>query len=359
MLLAFLWVIWVVFCCYALMVVCDWFFVKSLDVISKKLNLSDNIAWATIMAVWTSAPEFFTALMALLNGGKAGLGAGTIIGSAIFNILCIVWGSALFLNAVVKKWPLLRDITFYTLFIFLILGSFWDGKIVMMEAIWYVALYIVYLLYLKRDNKKDMADKQFVDKVTDAIDDIEENVERNIPFIKYIDKAIELTFPKTANISKNYIYVFSMCIIWIIALSRLLVESGVALASSLWISEVIIWLTVLAAWTSVPDLISSLIVAKQWRGDMAVANAFWSNIFDIWICLGLPWIMYLAYSWKSLTSISVESSDLIFSIGTLLAIVVLVLWVFLVTKFRINKYVWYIFISTYILYVSWAVITSI
>lgn len=41
------------------------------------------------MAVGTSAPEFFTSMMALLDGGKVGLGAGTIIGSAIFNILCI------------------------------------------------------------------------------------------------------------------------------------------------------------------------------------------------------------------------------------------------------------------------------
>jgi Ca2+/Na+ antiporter len=49
------------------MVVCDRFFVKSLDVISQKWKLSDDIAGATIMAIGTSAPEFFTSLMALLN----------------------------------------------------------------------------------------------------------------------------------------------------------------------------------------------------------------------------------------------------------------------------------------------------
>ena len=51
----------------------------------------------------------------------------------------------------------------------------------------------------------------------------------------------------------------------------------------------IIALTVLAAGTSVPDLISSIIVARQGRGEMAVANAVGSNIFDILVGLGLPW----------------------------------------------------------------------
>ncbi|MDP2669609.1 MAG: hypothetical protein Q8O99_00965 [bacterium] len=41
----------------------------------------------------------------------------------------------------------------------------------------------------------------------------------------------------------------------------------------------------MAAGTSVPDLLSSVIVAKQGRGDMAVTNALGSNIFDICICL--------------------------------------------------------------------------
>ena len=40
-------------------------------------------------------------------------------------------------------------------------------------------------------------------------------------------------------------------------------------------------LTFLAAGTSIPDLITSVLVAKQGLGDMAVSSSIGSNIFDI------------------------------------------------------------------------------
>ena len=47
------------------------------------------------------------------------------------------------------------------------------------------------------------------------------------------------------------------------------------------IPAVVMGLTVLAAGTSVPDLLSSVIVARQGKGDMAVSSSIGSNIFDI------------------------------------------------------------------------------
>ena len=40
-------------------------------------------------------------------------------------------------------------------------------------------------------------------------------------------------------------------------------------------------LTFLAAGTSVPDLITSVIVARKGLGDMAVSSSVGSNIFDV------------------------------------------------------------------------------
>ena len=42
-------------------------------------------------------------------------------------------------------------------------------------------------------------------------------------------------------------------------------------------------LTILAAGTSIPDLITSVIVARKGLGDMAVSSSVGSNIFDITI----------------------------------------------------------------------------
>ncbi len=61
----------------------------------------------------------------------------------------------------------------------------------------------------------------------------------------------------------------------------------------------IIALTILAGGTSIPDLLSSLIVAKKGKADMAVSNAVGSNIFDILICLGLPWMVYILRTGQS------------------------------------------------------------
>ena len=56
-------------------------------------------------------------------------------------------------------------------------------------------------------------------------------------------------------------------------------------------STVVMGTTVLAAGTSIPDALSSISVAKDGYADMAVANAVGSNVFDIWLGLGLPWLL--------------------------------------------------------------------
>jgi len=49
--------------------------------------------------------------------------------------------------------------------------------------------------------------------------------------------------------------------------------------------------TVLAAGTSIPDLVSSMAVSRQGEGDMAVSSSIGSNIFDILVGLPIPWII--------------------------------------------------------------------
>jgi Ca2+/Na+ antiporter len=58
----------------------------------------------------------------------------------------------------------------------------------------------------------------------------------------------------------------------------------------------VIGLTILAAGTSIPDLITSVIVARKGLGDMAVSSSVGSNIFDICVGLPIPWL--LSFSWN-------------------------------------------------------------
>ena len=96
----------------ALAIICDDFFVPSLEEISDRLNLTEDVAGATFMAAGkplqkpfqlaifgrllchagSSAPELFTSLSGVFV--KSDVGIGTIVGSAIFNLLIIIALSA-------------------------------------------------------------------------------------------------------------------------------------------------------------------------------------------------------------------------------------------------------------------------
>jgi len=149
--------------------------------------------------------------------------------------------------------------------------------------------------------------------------------------------------------SPKYYYLnFIFSILIIAALSYILVEVAIQSAHILNIPEAIIALTVLAVGTSIPDLFSSIIVARQGRGDMAVSNAVGSNIFDILVGLGLPFIIVLAVSGGSIsTGGEIKSSALI-----LFASVILLFALLLFSKWKVGKFTGIVLIGLYIFYVA-------
>ncbi|KAH9285375.1 putative sodium/potassium/calcium exchanger [Echinococcus granulosus] len=82
-------------------------------------------------------------------------------------------------------------------------------------------------------------------------------------------------------VSCFWIGVFTIFMMWMIAVV------GVTLG----IPDTIMGLTFIAAGSSVPDAITSVIVVREGEGDMAISNAVGSNIFDILVCMGLPWLV--------------------------------------------------------------------
>ena len=131
-----------------------------------------------------------------------------------------------------------------------------------------------------------------------------------------------------------------------------MVESAVGISQILGIPEVIIALTVLAAGTSVPDMISSMIVAKQGRGGMAISNAMGSNIFDILFGLGVPWIVMLYFSKSAIT---VSTTNLFSSVILLFATVLVIFFLLLVKKWEIGRKAGYFLIGLYVAYLAWAI----
>jgi sodium/potassium/calcium exchanger 1 len=80
---------------------------------------------------------------------------------------------------------------------------------------------------------------------------------------------------------KWFLVTFFGSIIWIFIFSYLMVWMANQTGETIGIPDEIMGLTILAAGTSIPDLITSVIVAKKGFGDMAVSSSVGSNIFDI------------------------------------------------------------------------------
>ncbi len=334
----------------------DLFFISSLDEISKDLKLSSDAAGATLMAVGSSAPELFVALFSVLKPGEhQAIGIGSIVGSAIFNLLVIVGAAAVVKKAKLSWEPLVRDLFFYAVSVGLLVSFIWDGKFTMLEATVFLVVYVLYVIavvYWRRWLPYEDTGDDFIDEP------IRKNKKASsryyaLHFISLkhftglIDGTLNFLFPK----KERYYLVFLTSIVLIAGLSYVLVEVAVESAHILQIPEAIIALTVLAVGTSVPDLFSSIIVARQGRGDMAVSNAIGSNIFDILVGLGLPFMIVMLLGGSAIEA----GGNIIRSVIILFGSLLLLVFLLLIRRWKVGKSTGIILIITYIAYVFYEV----
>ncbi|XP_070848769.1 sodium/potassium/calcium exchanger 2-like isoform X5 [Chaetodon trifascialis] len=138
----------------ALAIVCDEFFVPALTVITEKLTISDDVAGATFMAAGGSAPELFTSIIGVFIS-HSNVGIGTIVGSAVFNILFVIGMCAIFSKEILNLtwWPLFRDVSFYILDLILLIIFFLDNIISVWESVTLLSGYAAYVIFMKFNGK--------------------------------------------------------------------------------------------------------------------------------------------------------------------------------------------------------------
>ncbi|NWT55088.1 NCKX2 protein, partial [Erythrocercus mccallii] len=149
----------------ALAIVCDEFFVPSLTVITEKLAISDDVAGATFMAAGGSAPELFTSLIGVFIS-HSNVGIGTIVGSAVFNILFVIGMCALFSKEILNLtwWPLFRDMSFYIIDLILLIIFFLDNFIMWWESVTLLTAYFFYVTFMKFNFQVEELVKKFLNR---------------------------------------------------------------------------------------------------------------------------------------------------------------------------------------------------
>nr|XP_050850465.1 sodium/potassium/calcium exchanger 3 isoform X1 [Vespula vulgaris]XP_050850466.1 sodium/potassium/calcium exchanger 3 isoform X1 [Vespula vulgaris]XP_050850467.1 sodium/potassium/calcium exchanger 3 isoform X1 [Vespula vulgaris]XP_050850468.1 sodium/potassium/calcium exchanger 3 isoform X1 [Vespula vulgaris]XP_050850469.1 sodium/potassium/calcium exchanger 3 isoform X1 [Vespula vulgaris]XP_050850470.1 sodium/potassium/calcium exchanger 3 isoform X1 [Vespula vulgaris]XP_050850471.1 sodium/p len=387
----------------ALAVVCDKFFVPAVEKICHALSMSKDVAGATFMAAATSAPELFVnAIGTFITEGD--IGVGTIVGSAVFNILAVPACCGIGAGMVVPLdwWPVSRDCLAYGVTVAILICIIHDERVEWYEALTLVLLYIVYIAVMYWDKSFQRCTRfrtnndQFSstdchiatdadeihlprpDKLQSSGDRVEQIATIDVPLQNGGTKAQEenpepnyeyelLVWParggwirKTAWIMtwpihlifmctipdcekprfKNWFPVtFLMCIIWIGSLSYVVAWMITIIGDTLKIPDSVMGITFLAAGTSVPEAVSSVIVAKQGHGSMGISNSIGSNTFDILLCLGLPWLIKSSFSptQPGRHYISINSGGLEYSAISLLSTLMLLYIAFASNKFQLDR----------------------
>jgi len=141
---------------------------------------------------------------------------------------------------------------------------------------------------------------------------------------------------------------FLMSIAWIGVISVCLVDWATLVGNHFKIPIVVMGFTVLAAGTSIPDLLSSVIVAKRGYGDMAVSSSIGSNIFDILVGLPVPWMLYCLIKGKN--EVSVGAGDLAISILVLIAMLIAVVVTIILSDWKMSQRLGYSMFGLYIVF---------
>lgn len=325
------WVVELIGILYLAMVLgqlCDNFLMPALEELSRRADLSDDIAGVSILAFGGSAPELAIHMIATLQ--KREVGSGAIVGSAIYNITIGLAVVALLVPTaqLLPVPPVVRDISGYLIILFLLEIVRRDGVIQLWEGALLIGFYLLFLVtlipfsktlgkafrpsvaYLEAEEAADIERESLLEKNKNAgsvrVITRQGSVlsEEGNWFVRGIAKLsvaltkpfdsffFKYTIPNSEEKPDRYIAGLFLSLLWIFAFSFGMMTLVERIACALGLDEGVGGLIILAIGASLPDTIAMGIAAKRGHGAMAIAGLIGSNIFDIGIGLGFPWLVY-------------------------------------------------------------------
>jgi cation:H+ antiporter len=229
-------------------------------------GISPLVVGLTVVAFGTSAPELAVSVKSALSG-QASIAVGNVVGSNIFNVLFILGLSALIVPLVVVQQLVRLDVPLMTALSASVLIFSLDGNFGRLDGLLLVAGLVFYVYFLIRQSRKETA----------AVEQ------------EYAQEFGLEAHPATSRAINVALVVGGLALL--VLGSRWFVDGAVSLANSLGVSEVVIGLTVVAAGTSLPEVVTSLVAALRGERDIAVGNVVGSNIFNIMGVLGIAGIV--------------------------------------------------------------------
>lgn len=229
--------------------------------LAKRFRVPELAIGLTIVAFGTSAPELVVNVLATIDG-KHDVVLGNIIGSNNFNLLFILGIAGLIYPLTVHRNTVLKEIP-YSLFAAMLLlflaNDAWttgtEGLISRLDGLILLAFFIAFLAYIAATLKQDGPDAEG-------------------------EQIVILPTWKT-------VLFIAGGLAGLVFGGKLVVDNAIAIAQSLGVSERMISLTIVSAGTSLPELATSAVAAYRKKSDLAVGNIIGSNIFNIFLILGV------------------------------------------------------------------------
>lgn len=226
-------------------------------------RMSTTVVGLTIVAAGTSMPEMVVSVQSALLE-RPGLAIGNVVGSNIFNIGVILGLTALIRPLSIKgssvrlEWPVMM---LSAMQIHLLAR---DGGLDRFEGAFLLAAMVGFTAYIVFASRAER--------------------EHALPQDDEMETA---SFGRTGAAAWSVNLLAVAVGVGLLAIgSSLLVRGAVDVALAFGVSESVVGLTIVAAGTSTPELVTSLVASWRGKDDIAVANVVGSNIFNVLGILG-------------------------------------------------------------------------
>ena len=296
------------------------FFVDGASSIAKQLHIPPIVIGLTIVAFGTSAPELAVSISAALKGSND-IAIGNVVGSNIFNLLIVVGISAMIFPLHVKKSIIKKDYPI-SLIAAVLLGALAmdtlfgkpNMELTRIDGIILLVGFSIFMILVIREGMQGRAE---------SLQNEEEEM-----VIGY-------------GLGKSFL----ICLIGLAGIvfgGNMVVDGAKSIARAAGLSEAFIGLTIVAFGTSLPELVTSIVAAKKGESDISLGNVVGSNIFNIFLILGV----------SATISPMTVSSTYLYDIAILIVISVVFFIPIIKTK-KVSRGVGTAMTGTYIAYMAY------
>jgi cation:H+ antiporter len=280
------------------------------------LGITPLVIGLTVVAFGTSSPELAVSLRAAL-AGQSDLAVGNVVGSNIFNVLFILGLSGIIVPLVVSEQLVRIDIPIMVGISLLVLLLSLDGYISRPEAALLALSLVAYIGMQVRLSRRTPLP-------TDS-----QPVGMGHPAVNVLLIVIGLGL---LTLGSNW-----------------LVRAASQIAAAFGVTPLVIGLTIVAAGTSMPEVVTSIVAGLRGQRDIAIGNVIGSNIFNLLAVLGFTGVI-------APVGLHVPPSAISMDIPVMFAVAVLCLPVFI--GYTINRWEGMLFLGYYVAYSAYLVLQA-